>query len=78
MNNSTVASTALAGAADAAITFCPSSDSYFRHAVGGAPVCTVGDLTSATARIQFTVIGKPFHIRVNGALGSVNLKRGTQ
>lgn len=78
VTNGTVTSTANVGSSGSAITFCPSSDSYFRHDATGVPVCTVGDLTSASGRIQFTVLGKPFHIRVNGALGSVDLKRGTQ
>lgn len=78
LTNNAVTSTATPGQAGAAITFCPSSDSYYRHSSGGAPVCAVGDLTSSSARIQFTAIGKPFHIRVVGALGSVNLKRGAQ
>jgi prepilin-type N-terminal cleavage/methylation domain-containing protein len=78
ITNGAVTSTATPGQAGAEIIFCASSDTYFRHAVGGAPVCNIGDLTSASARIQFSVLNKPFHVRVNSALGSVNLKRGTQ
>jgi prepilin-type N-terminal cleavage/methylation domain-containing protein len=73
----TVASTVAAGVAGASIIFCASSDSYYRDADTGQPVCGVGDLTSASARIQFAVLGQPFHIKVNAALGSVDLRRGT-
>lgn len=75
--NSAVTGGADAGA-DATLIFCASSDTYFRHAADGQPVCGVGDLTSASARLQFEVLGKSFHIAINSALGSVNLRRGTK
>jgi len=76
VENGAVTSAAEAGP-DAMLTFCSSSDSYFRDAKTTDPVCRIGDLTSASARIQFEVLGQQFHIRVNGALGSVDLRRGT-
>jgi type IV fimbrial biogenesis protein FimT len=74
--NGAVTSTVDAGPG-AVLIFCSSSDSYFRDATTKEPVCRIGDLTSDSARIQFEVLGKQFHIRVNGALGSVDLRRGT-
>jgi prepilin-type N-terminal cleavage/methylation domain-containing protein len=71
-----VASTVAAGAAGATLVFCASSDSYYRDASTTQPVCGIGDLSSSSARIQFTVLGQPFHIKVNAALGSVDLRRG--
>jgi prepilin-type N-terminal cleavage/methylation domain-containing protein len=76
IENGAVTSTQAPGA-NATLVFCPSSDSYFRDATTGNSVCRVGDLTSDSARIQFQVLGKAFHIRVNGALGTVDLRRGT-
>jgi prepilin-type N-terminal cleavage/methylation domain-containing protein len=62
----------------ATLVFCPSSDTYFRDARTKAPVCGIGDLASSSARIQFEVLGEQHHIAVNSALGSVNLRRGTE
>jgi type IV fimbrial biogenesis protein FimT len=76
VENGAVTSTVPAGP-NAVLTFCSSSDSYFRDATTNDPVCRIGDLTSASARIQFEVLGQQFHVRVNGALGSVDLRRGT-
>lgn len=77
IENGAVTGTAAPGDG-AVLAFCSSSDTYFRHLATGKPVCRVGDLTSASARIQFEVLGKPFHVAINSALGSVNLRRGTQ
>jgi type II secretory pathway pseudopilin PulG len=62
----------------ATLIFCSSSDTYFRDATTGRSVCREGDLTSDSARLQFEVLGRRFHVAVNGALGAVNLRRGTQ
>jgi prepilin-type N-terminal cleavage/methylation domain-containing protein len=73
----TVTSTALPGAAGAVLVFCSSGETYYRDATTLAPVCRIGSLTSASAKIRFTVLGKPFNIRINEALGTVDLRTGS-
>ncbi len=72
----TVTGSAAAGDDAATIVFCASGESYFRDAAGD-PVCGIGNLTSASAKIHFTVLGKPFVIRINEALGTLDLKAGS-
>jgi hypothetical protein len=69
-------STRIAGATDAVLVFCSASGTYFRDAVTSRPLCPVGNLTSSTARVVLTTIDGPFHIVVNAALGTVELKGG--
>lgn len=73
----TVTGTALPGTAGAVLVFCSSGESYYRDATTLAPVCRVGSLTSSSAKIRFTVLGKPFHVRINEALGTIDLRTGS-
>lgn len=70
-----VGSSVLAGA-DATFIFCASSDSYFRFKTSGAPVCGIGNLASSMARIVLKGVDGDHNIRVNAALGSLDIKSG--
>jgi prepilin-type N-terminal cleavage/methylation domain-containing protein len=59
----------------ASLTFCPSSDSYWRLS-GGGTVCPVGDLVSSSAKIVFTAAGELYHIRIRAAMAAVDMKPG--
>jgi len=72
-----VSSTALPGSAEAVLVFCASGESYYRDASTLTPVCRVGSLTSSSARIRYTVLGKPFTLRINEALGTIDLRTGS-
>jgi type II secretory pathway pseudopilin PulG len=76
VDDANAVSTRIAGAADADLVFCAASGTYFRDAVSGRPLCPVGNLTSSSARIALTTVDGPFHIVVNAALGTVELKGG--
>lgn len=69
-----VVSSAVPGSDAATIAFCATGETYYRDA-DGDPVCGVGNLTSATANVHFTVLGKAFFVRINEALGTLDLKR---
>ncbi len=69
-------STRLAGANDATLVFCSASGTYFRDAVSRRPLCPVGNLTSSSVRVVLSTVDGPFHITVNAALGTVDLKGG--
>ena len=64
----------------AVVQVCPSSDSYFRNGAGlglaGQPVCGVGNLASADAKIVFVTHGETHHVRVRAALGTFDLRDG--
>ena len=71
----TVDSSVAAGAG-ATLIFCASSDSYFRFKSSGVPVCGIGNLASSMARIVLKGVDGPHNIRVNAALGSLDVKSG--
>ncbi len=67
----------VAGNAAATVTFCPSSDAYFRNNDADAtPVCGLGNLASTSAKIVIVARGETQHVRVRRALGSVDLRSG--
>jgi prepilin-type N-terminal cleavage/methylation domain-containing protein len=66
-----------AGSATATLTFCPSSDAYYRNNDADAtPVCGLGNLASSEAKIVVTAQGETQHVRVRRALGAVDLRSG--
>ena len=63
--------------ATATVRFCSTSDTYFRDSTAAAnPICGSGNLTSGTVRIVFTSQGETWNVKVNAALGNVELKAG--
>ena len=71
-----IVSTFAAGSVDATLVFCSSNDSYFRAVPGGEPVCGIGNLASATARIVMKAVDGDHHIRINAPLGSLDVRSG--
>ena len=74
--NNAITSTVLAGSDDAVIIFCASSDSYFRVAASGVPVCGIGNLAPSSARVVMKAVNGNHNIRINGAIGSLDVKSG--
>lgn len=70
-----VTTTVPAGNAGAAFRFCPSSDTYFRTAVGEKPVCGVGNLASHSALVIVETHEQRFIVDIRAALGSVDLRQ---
>ncbi len=73
-----VVGTAPAGDPAATIRFCASSDNYFRNNdPTQSPVCGVGNLASANAKIIFTTEqGALHHVFLRAPLGALALKDG--
>lgn len=72
-----VSSSALPGSTDAVLYFCPSSDNYFRDNTSQQnPVCGVGNLASANAKVEFTTTGETHHVRVRAPLAALDLRDG--
>jgi len=62
------------GAESAFVVFCPSSDNYYRNASDQQPACGIGNLVSASVRIDLAVGTEKSSVIVNRALGAVDLK----
>lgn len=77
LNTSGAVTSTVTMPATATVRFCSSSDTYFRDNTAGAnPICGAGNITSGTVRVVFTSEGETWNVKVNAALGNVELKAG--
>lgn len=61
----------------ASLRFCSTSDNYYRDNTPAAnPLCGAGNLTSGNVRVVFTSEGETWNVRINAALGNIELKAG--